>query len=484
MLYDTLTDTFDTVTHGYTQDTMTGSGMPGQAASPAGSGPDAEGCFRQMCAAGREVIQKADRLRRDGKNSADEVELIALVSVWHSILLCDRSHSPVTPVLHWNHTGAAAIYSRIREDASAVRRYYQTSGCMVNAIYPFFKIQMLMEMGLPVPDSYLLSQGAYNTLRMTGRMAATRCSASGDGLLDIRKKEYNLNGLHAFGVEEWQLPKLVDSEEMFPLTEEAASLLGLKSGTPVLPANADGGSNQIGAGAAREGIMTLSVGTSSALRLSVKEPLLPAEPSIWCYLSPKGYLSGAATNGGCICTDWAKKRLFPAGTGYNEIEGEIRDRETTPVFLPFLTGERCPGWNDRRAGGFLYVKDHHTAGDLYLAVQEGVLFNLYQCYEELLRNHPAPEKIMLSGGILGSSFWTQMCAEIFGQDMTVTDVTQGSLLGGIVMGMGAAGIITDVNAYQPKVLRTIRVRPEQHQAYLEKYRRYLQAYRETGEAAG
>ena len=494
MLYDTLTNAFDTVTHPYTDECLRSAGtdQSGREGNPAmtaaASGLDAEACFRKMCAAGKEVLARADAKRHDGKCSAQEVEMIALVGVWHSIFACDRSCKPITPVFHWNHTGAARICSRIREDSKAADRYYHTSGCMVNAIYPFFKIRMMQEMGYPVQDCFLLSQGAYNNLRMTGQMITTRCNASGDGLLDIHKKEYYMDGLREFGVREWQLPGLTDSEKAHPLTEEAAHLLGLESGIPVLPSNADGGSNQIGAGAAREGIMTFSVGTSSAIRLSVREVLIPERPSTWCYLSPKGYLSGAATNGGCICTDWAKRSLFPAGTGYEQIEAQIKARTeaqteaqirggaTTPVFLPFLTGERCPGWNDERSGGFSNVKEYHTAVDLYLAVMEGVLFNLYQCYKELVRLNPVPEKIMLSGGILRSHAWTQMCADIFGRDMTITDVEQGSLLGGIVMGMEAAGIISDVKEYRPRILATVRCRQEQHRRYKENYERYLQAY--------
>lgn len=55
----------------------------------------------------------------------------------------------------------------------------------------------------------------------------------------------------------------------------------------------------------------------------------------------------------------------------------------TPVFLPFLYGERCPGENEERSGGFYGLKPYHDRRSMYRAVQEGVLFNLRQGYEEL-----------------------------------------------------------------------------------------------------
>ena len=469
MLYDTKEKWFETITHEYAKD-YSRCDQPLQA----------EENFQQMLRTGRELMSKVDAERGVPGSCAKEIGLISLVGVWHSVFLCGKDFVPVSPVYHWSHTGASGVCSGIRKNAAAVEKYYHTSGCMVNAIYPFFKIEMMRQMGLNVDDCYIMSQGAYNTFRMTGERISTRCLASGDGLLDIHSREYNWDGLKEFSVQEWQLSELVDSGITWPLCAEAASLLGVAEGTPVLPTNSDGGCNQVGAGAAQEGIMTFSVGTSAALRLTTKEALIPEKISTWCYLSPKGYLSGAATNGACICSDWAKKKLFPSGTGYAEIESGIQDFETPPVFLPFLTGERCPGWNDDRTGGFHYVKISHNASDLYLAVLEGILFNLYQSYQTLVQVNAVPKQIMLSGGILKSKLWTQMCADIFGTQMTVANVDQGSLLGGIVLGMEAAGVLKDVSEYRPQILQVISPDEGRHAHYMELYGRYLKCY-ETSE---
>ena len=112
------------------------------------------------------------------------------------------------------------------------------------------------------------------------------------------------------GISSSQLGKVITYEEVSPLTDEGAELLGITPGIPVVGACSDGGLNQVGAGATASGIMTFSVGTSGAIRLSTEEPVLPEDPGTWCYLSPAGYLSGAATSGCCNCVDWAKDRLF------------------------------------------------------------------------------------------------------------------------------------------------------------------------------
>ncbi len=47
-----------------------------------------------------------------------------------------RAVKPVTPVYPWSYTGAAPVCKRLRRDEDYVSRYYQKTGCMVNAIYP------------------------------------------------------------------------------------------------------------------------------------------------------------------------------------------------------------------------------------------------------------------------------------------------------------------------------------------------------------
>ena len=164
---------------------------------------------------------------------------------------------------------------------------------------------------------------------------------------------------------------------------------------------------------------------------------------------------------------------------YGQLEQGVEDRENTPVFLPFVYGERCPGWNDERCGGFLKVQPHHKLQDLYLAVQEGVLFNLYHCYQILSQVNGTPRHIRFSGGILNSEAWSQMCADIFQQELEVNQNEHGSLLGGAVLAMELLGVIDDACTFPAEVSRIIRPNPEKAEFYQKKYQRYLACY-ETG----
>lgn len=433
-----------------------------------GGEQDPDVVFDALCRVGRTICE-----------NEKGIAFVALGSTWHSVLLCDRDMRPATPVYQWTFTGASDICRDLRKDNDFVDRYYHRTGCMVNAIYPYFKLLYLKGLGVDPAAHIISDQGSYNLHRLTGQFVTTECVASGTGLMDITGKDFDPELMGDLGITPANLGQLVPYDRSFPLNRTGADVLGLPSGIPVLPANSDGGLTQIGSGALREGVMTLSVGTSGAMRLTAGAPLLSPRHETWCYLAPKGWLSGAATSGACNCVDWFRQSMSATPPSYRDLEKGIRDRENTPVFLPFLTGERCPGWDDERSGGFTGLKPWHTYHDMYLGVLEGVLFNLYQCYGSIIELNGEPETVMLSGGILNSPFWTQMCADIFGRPLISCDVEQSSLLGGAMICSEQAGILSSLEDYRPSTGTLISPDPGAATLYESKFKRYVDTYRQS-----
>lgn len=405
-----------------------------------------------------------------------KVDIISLSGTWHSVMLCDKSMNPVTPVYPWSYMGASEICKGLRGNPPFVDEYYERTGCMVNATYPFFKLLHLKEQGYELDQYYIMGQGTYNNYRLTGRRVTSRCLVSGSGLLNIHTKEYDEKYLEMAGIKKEQLSALTDSGQTFPLSKEGAALLGQREGVPVIITNADGGLNQIGVGAIQEHIMTFSVGTSGAMRISTARPVIPESKGTWCYLSPQGWLSGAAISGCCNCIDWFVGHIAGGTVDYGQFEKDTEKILDTPVFLPFLFGERCPGWNDERSGGFVEVKPHHSISDMYRSVQQGILFNLYHCYRLLTKAAGEPEKIRLSGGILHSKVWTQMCADIFGREMEVDETKQSSLMGAVVLARTVIKDLGDINEYRPLTKAVVKPDMIRHEQYTKQFEKYLKRY--------
>jgi len=428
---------------------------------------DADTVYQQTMAVGRKIA------------AGRKVDIIVLSGAWHSVMLTDEKKKPVTPVYVWSNTQASPLCRKLRKDEEFTSWYYHRTGCMVSAIYPSFKLMMMGEEGEDFSGKYIMGQGTYNTYRLTGEYVVLDSMASGSGLMNTHTVDYDDEILDFIGIKRSQLGRIVSYKDTFPLTREAAITLGLQEGIPVIPSGADGGFNQVGARAIENGIMTFSVGTSGAIRLSSDKPMIPLKPSTWCYRSPYKWLSGAATSGAANCVDWFKKKMFEPGTTYEQIEKGYTGKEEIPVFLPFLFGERSPGWEDGRFGGFMGLKPEHTRYDMYQAVLEGVLFNLYQCYEVISDIYGIPEKVMLSGGILHSDHCTKLCVDLFNIPMTVSKIEHSSLMGGVYLGAELLGVKLGEEKYDVLSDRMIYPDVEAHRKIKRRYLRYLNLYNAT-----
>lgn len=433
---------------------------------------NAEGVYTQLMALGRRAA------------AGSAVDMVALSGTWHGLTLRAEDLSEVSPVQEWPYTGAQDLCAELRQDADFTAWFYRRTGCMVNAIYPAFKLMQLRREGIGIDGALALDQNSYTFARMTGKRWTSISQASGTGLLNAATGEWDEEVLTRLGLQDVALPELTQSETTAGLQSEAAALLGLEPGTPVLIPHPDGGLNQVGSAATAEGDMTFSMGTSGALRFAVSGPSFSERFSTWSYRSPVGWLSGAAASGCTNCVDWAKSRLFDPSTSYADLEPQLQDPPVDlPLFMPFLFGERCPGWQDQRRGGFLQLLPSHTRAQMYQSVLQGVTMSLYHCYQELTELNGAPQRIILSGGVLSSPFWTQLTADVFGVQMELSTLQHSSVVGAVRMALSSAGENVDQPAFRDADRSTVTPRVQYAEYYAEQFSRYLEGYDRTHPAS-
>lgn len=429
---------------------------------------DPDDLVEQLLALGREAAETV------------RVDLVVLSGTWHGLTLREPDLAPATPVYEWPYTGARELCARLRLDDDFARWFSGRTGCMVNASYPVFKLVHLREQGVRIDGRVALDQATVTFARLTGETWTNASVASGTGLLNAETADWDPEIIAHFDLAGVLLPELRAATDTAPLTEEGARLLGQRAGIPVLTPGPDGGLNQIGDLATEPGDMTFSMGTSGALRFSTRHPALSPNRSTWAYRSPVGPLSGAATSGCGNCVDWAKGHLFPAETDYADIEPLLSAQDRSlPVFLPFLFGERSPGWQDQRRGGFLGLEPQHSRADMYQAVLEGIVYSLFHCYRELTALNGMPRRIILSGGVLSSPFWTQLTADVFGAEMEASTRQHSSIVGAVRMGLSASGLGMSHPAFDSAPTRTVVPRTQLREQYDAGFARYREAYERT-----
>ncbi|WP_213974303.1 gluconokinase [Tepidanaerobacter acetatoxydans] len=438
---------------------------------------NAEGLYDALILGIKEILQSCKY----------QIDAISLSGIWHSLLLLDKHRKPITPIFTWADTRPIETVAKYRKNEQLWQSFYNKTGCTIHSIYPLWKIIHLKESQPEIfsKAAYFTSQLEYIFEQLTGEFIESKTIASGTGMFNIHTLDWDDDILNFAGIDRDMLCKLHEPTYSAPLKSSVAKCLNLPKGLPVIIGGADGALNQIGAGALKKGIMTLSVGTSGALRLAYDKPVLSENTSTWCYYALQGKrLAGAATSGAGNCLEWFKKRVYKdCGFSYKKLDEKAAktDIENAPIFLPFLYGERNPGWQDNRRASFIGLKGHHEIGDLYHAVLEGVLFNLYQCYAALTQITGEPEEIRISGGIENSPFWLQMAADIFGRDIVTSGIQHMSTVGAAVLALNALGEVKDIEKYEPTHGRTYTPNKKANKAYEKRYETYLDYYQRTDE---
>lgn len=407
-----------------------------------------------------------------------KIDAISICGTWLSLVVCDRSMKPKLPTYSWTYMGAVETIKELRKDNDFSLRMYKRTGCIPHSIYAAYRLyHLIKEKNLDVSDSYILGQGSYMFYKLTGERVETTCMMSGGGWINLKDFDYDSEVLSLVGIDKSQLGRLETFGNNYPLTSEAAEMLGIDPGIPVIPAHPDGALNQTGALALKNGIMTISIGTSGAIRMSKESIELTDDFSTWCYVSPENkYIHGGAISGATNCVDWYRSN-FAGNMSFEGLEAEIRYDLNNPTFLPFLYGERCPGWNDDKKGGFSYITGETSIGDCYYSVLEGILMNIRQCYEEVIKSTGRPAQIKVSGGILKSRLWTQMLADILQHEITCSDIDQASLLGGAILAFRSLKQDeAPINEFILSKDYQVNHNVEMSSFYNERYSQYLQAY--------
>ncbi len=384
------------------------------------------------------VVQSADA----------EPVILGLCGTWHSLLYLDQNGNPEGPIRTWVDTTGRSFVEDIRPEREWVDSYYRKTGCVAHAMYPFWKHCYFEREGRFEGRSVPLisSQVEYLYQVLTGERGVSRCTASGSGFFQLHSKDWGEDLLDFASVERDQLSPIREETHTAPLRSELAGEIGLPEGTPVTVGAADGAMNQLAVAGMSDEVMSCSVGTSGAIRLGVKDARLPHQGGTWCYyMHDDTYVAGGATHG-INNADWYLDILNSGGEleawDYEMLDEEASqiERSEAPYFLPFLYGERAPGWDEDRTATLAGLTAEHGPGAIYHAIQEGILFTLYDCYRRMLSHWNAdPEEVVMSGGILNSERWTQMAADIFGTELSATGSTHDSTVGAAMLAEKAAG---------------------------------------------
>lgn len=390
-------------------------------------------------------------LARAGK-LADQIGAVGIDTFWHSLMGVDTNFNPLTPIYTWADTRASAAAADLREKLDE-DKIHQRTGCMLHPSYPAAKLHWLAktdrELYYSVPR--WVSFGEYMYLTLFGSATVGLSMASGTGLLNRRTRNWDAEVMAALPLTPAKLSPLGDLDApMQGLGHEYAGRWPSLAKVAWLPAVGDGAANNIGSGCASPQHIAMTVGTSGAMRVAAGK-LVKVPAGLWCYFVDRDrpiYGGALSEGGGVVAWLWNTLRLGDM----NIAESEASMATMTPdshglTLLPFLAGERSPGYAGDARGAIIGLSLHTDPLDILRAGLEAIAYRFALVYDLLgnIANSDA-EIIASGGGLTHSSVWTQIIADALGRPITLAEVEEASERGSALLALQTIGAIKAADA--------------------------------------
>jgi xylulokinase len=240
----------------------------------------------------------------------------------------------------------------------------------------------------------------------------------------------------------------------------------------------------IGSGSLESGQTTVNIGSGGQVCIQVDKILSNPSAGVNCfcsYRSNKWYLMGANSNGGSAFKWFCNEILQNAD--YSAIDKQAADAPLGCdglLFLPYLSGERCPLLNAGISGVFWGLSYLTNRDRMARAVMEGIAFSLYDCLLACESTGVFSKQMVALGGGANSRLWLQIQADIYGRPLIVTINPEQAALGAAVTAGVGSGVF---HSFREGCKCSIRygdiIEPNfsAHDAYLEYFSVYKNIYK-------
>ena len=285
------------------------------------------------------------------------------------------------------------------------------------------------------------------------------------GLANLETGRYSRMFLDYAGAAESMLPPMIcPTEKAGILTPDAAACLGMRAGIPVYAGCNDFFAGLLGAGIKKSGDVFDVTGTSEHMG-GIADTLHDA-PGLISGRYFADYVRYGVTASSGDSLNYARSLHDGALSPADYLA------HNPPLFLPYLSGERCPVCDPMARGVMFGISPGCDNVMMAYSVMEGVCFNLRQIYESI---DMRPEKIVVCGGAAMNDTLNQMKADILGAKLISLSETDTSALGAALIAGAGCGEYTDLSVLPaPQILKEYI--PSDEFDYTDRYKVFRSLY--------
>ncbi|MEN6548136.1 MAG: xylulokinase [Armatimonadia bacterium] len=406
------------------------------------------------------TVESIRQVLAQAKLTGKQIVGIGLSGQMHGSVFLDCSGQVIRRALLWNDQRTAPQCDFITGKVG--RKTIIAETC--NPVLTGFQAPKIIWLRDHEPENYerlaqVLLPKDYIRYRLTGDFATEVSDASGTALFNVPERRWSKAILDKLSLPHEWFPRVYESPEVTGgVSKAVAALTGLKEGTPVVGGGGDQAAGGVGNGIVEPGAVSCTTGTSGVVFAYLDQPVMDDKlrTHTFCHAVPgKWHVMGVMlAAGGSLRwlrdTMFSEEKQVAAQLGVDPYELITAEATKAPVgsegllFLPYLTGERCPHPDPYARGVFFGLALRHEKRHLARAVLEGVAFGLRDSFDLIAGLGLDMPQVRASGGGARSKVWRQIQADVSGREMSTINVDEGAAFGAALLAGVGARIYPDV----------------------------------------
>ena len=299
--------------------------------------------------------------------------------------------------------------------------------------------------------------------------------------LDVARRAWSDELLRATGLTRAHMPSLHEGPQITGhLSGEIARRFGLKP-IPVVAGAGDNAAGALGVGVVQPGQAMLSLGTSGVFFVATDGSRTDPEQAVhsFCHALPDTWHLMSVMLSAAACLDFIARLTGQPDVGKLLDEAQVRGLTAdTPLFLPYLNGERTPH-NNPAAQAVLFGMGARTdRADLVNATLEGVGHGLAQGIAAAGVHRHHGKKHQSHRWRQPKPYWAQMLADLSGKTLLRReDGEVGPSLGAAQLAWMAIDKASAANTCPtPTLLAAHEPDPARHAWLRERHERFARLY--------
>ncbi|PIJ43660.1 xylulokinase [Tatumella sp. OPLPL6] len=418
------------------------------------------------------------------RTSLHAVKAIGVTGQMHGAVLIDSDGQPLRPAILWNDGRCAPQCERLNQQVPSIE-HITGNQLMTGMTAPKLLWVAEHEPEIFSQIAQVLLPKDYLRWKLSGSYATDMSDASGTLWLNVATRQWDETLLEACGLTLQQVPPLLEGPEVSGyLLEEHQQRWGLSSAVPIVAGGGDNAAGALGVGVWQSGQAMLSLGTSGVYFAVSDGFYANSRQAVhsFCHALPETWHLMSVMLSAASCLDWGAKITGQASVSdFLQLAQHAKVEDHSPIFLPYLAGERTPHNDPYATGSFTGLTAQHGPAELAFAVVEGVSLGLAEGMAALHQSGVVPTSVTLIGGGAKSEFWRQLLADVTGQCLDYRqDGDVGPALGAARLAKMACSPALSLAEHFPlsPIIATYRPQPERHQFFQRRLGLFQQKYRQ------